>query len=231
MASMINGCKSSSVLGAVSSMPTSQPVSAPSCTVSRTTASLRALRPYVRPTDGYDHFDPAVFEDIHRRRLFWNPILIGIFEKYTMESAHIPASSANGLFNTSIILTGIFTHATGLSFSNEFGSRTCGSDIEGIEGGGSVGNAAGNDNNNDDAVSSFGLLGASSTPQPSKTHPTSPKKRKYTNVATSTRDEDGQEAFAVEISTEMRSWNSRGKKKTKQEKAKQKQLAKKNITL
>ncbi|KAI1282863.1 hypothetical protein F5Y07DRAFT_409857 [Xylaria sp. FL0933] len=99
--------------------------------------------------------------------------------------------------------------------------------IEGIEGGGSVGDAAGNDNNNDDAVSSFGLLGASSTPQPSKTHPTSPKKRKYTNAATSTRDENGQEAFTVEISAGMRSWNSRGKKKTKQEKAKQKQLAKK----
>ncbi|KAI0813761.1 hypothetical protein GGR55DRAFT_544680 [Xylaria sp. FL0064] len=28
--------------------------------------------PYVRPTDGYDHSDPAIFEDIYRRRLFWS---------------------------------------------------------------------------------------------------------------------------------------------------------------
>ncbi|KAI1273560.1 hypothetical protein F5Y07DRAFT_376351 [Xylaria sp. FL0933] len=28
--------------------------------------------PYVQPTDGYDHLDPAVFEDINRRRLYWN---------------------------------------------------------------------------------------------------------------------------------------------------------------
>ncbi|KAI0811561.1 hypothetical protein GGR55DRAFT_643618 [Xylaria sp. FL0064] len=91
--------------------------------------------------------------------------------------------------------------------------------IEDIEGGGGDGDAVGDndddndDDNDEDAVSSLGRPEASSTPAPSRPHPTTPQKRKYTNAATSTIDEDGQKAFTVEISADIRSWNSRGKKK------------------
>ncbi|KAI1349066.1 hypothetical protein F5Y01DRAFT_306313 [Xylaria sp. FL0043] len=98
-------------------------------------------------------------------------------------------------------------------------------DIEDILGGGGNDDAAGdNDDDNDeddendedndeDAVSSLGRPEASSTPTPPRPHPSTPQKRKYTNAATSTIDEDGQEVFTIEISADMRSWDSRGKKK------------------
>ncbi|KAI0429733.1 hypothetical protein F5Y09DRAFT_356649 [Xylaria sp. FL1042] len=86
---------------------------------------------------------------------------------------------------------------------DELGEPVINNNFEDIEDGGGAGGG-------DDGDGGIELIPPST---PSGSRSKTPKQRKYTKAATSALDEDGQEAFTVEVNTEMRSWKSRGEKK------------------